>query len=133
MTEKDNKYSSEKIEKMLEEAELKREEERKQEIKEYIAKTLEKTQKIREQRNEPKKPRIIEKPKMIVKKIEVEVEFPDDFTPPEKFIEPSRENRWGWDDQCWRCPFYINNDEYPQFDECFIGGYEECPLKKYFN
>ena len=36
---------------------------------------------------------------MIIKKIEIELEFPDDFTPPDKFIEPSPKNRFGWDEE----------------------------------
>ena len=64
--------------------------------------------------------------------IEIEKDFPDGFIPPERFDEPSPDNKWGWDSKCCGCPFYTNNDEDSQYDECSLGGYEECPIKKYF-
>ena len=59
---------------------------------------------------------------MIIKKIEIELEFPDDFTPPEKFDES----------ECIGCPLYGYDSGYER-DWCSAEGYDECPLKKLFD
>lgn len=59
-------------------------------------------------------------------KIEIEMEFPNDFIPPEKFDESLYS-------KCGGCPFYIHFNEYAPSEYCNIGGEEECPIKKCFN
>lgn len=59
---------------------------------------------------------------MIIKKIEPELEFPDDFTPPERFDQP----------KCCRCPLYKYDSGY-EIAECSAHWREECPLKKQFD
>ena len=79
------------------------------------------------------------------------IDFPDDFTPPDRFIEPTALN--GWQSPCedCGCPFYQWDDEYALgtckfppschgFPEC--DDYPDdctgcpklgaCPLKEYF-
>ena len=63
---------------------------------------------------------------MATKKIEIEMDFMDGFVPPEKF------DGQDWESKCGSCPFFKNCDDDTMFDECVIGGYEECPIKKYF-
>ena len=59
---------------------------------------------------------------MTIKKIELELEFPDDFTPPEKFDES----------ECVWCPLHIYDSGY-ELAACSVEGYDECPLKKQFD
>lgn len=59
---------------------------------------------------------------MAIKKIELELEFPDDFAPPEKFDES----------ECIGCPLCTYDSGY-ELAGCAAEGYEECPLKKLFD
>jgi hypothetical protein len=65
---------------------------------------------------------------MSIKKIEVE--FMDNFTPPDKFDGWRQGNEYG---RCRVCPFYAENDVY---DWCVLLTDEPktdiCPIKKYF-
>ncbi len=60
-------------------------------------------------------------------KLMIEVEFPDDFTPPERFIGL-------WDKEktpCLKCPFMNKKDEFG--GNCnYPGTGSECPIRKYF-
>lgn len=60
----------------------------------------------------------------IKKKIILEIEFDDDFTPPDKL---SNKN-------CKKCPFYFCDKEECN-GQCVIDfdGWGKCPIKKYFN
>ena len=60
-------------------------------------------------------------------KLDLEVAFSDDFTPPEKFLEHWKENK------CGGCPFFYFQDDYG-LGECAIlyGDSNDCPIKKYF-
>ena len=60
---------------------------------------------------------------MIIKKIELEVSFKDDFVPPEIYDE----------DQCsGDCPFWA--EDFELGGGCCIATVgEECPIKKYFD
>lgn len=72
---------------------------------------------------------------MITKKIkiETELEFPDDFTPPERYDDGSdNDDRWDTSTKCDGCPFQIVNDEDWIYSYCVLGGYKECPIKKCF-
>ena len=63
-----------------------------------------------------------------VKKIEIEMEFPDGFVPPEKFRgdTSTAENPCSW------CPFFEWDDETRE-GSCTISGYGVgCPIKKFF-
>lgn len=65
---------------------------------------------------------------MNVKKIEIEMEFPDGFVPPEKFRgdTSTAENPCSW------CPFFEWDDETRE-GSCIISGHgAECPIKKFF-
>lgn len=70
---------------------------------------------------------------MIVKKIEIEMFFPNDFVPPEKFDMPLRVN--GYNSKCQCCPFYGWDDE-DASAWCTVTSVidtdEECPIKKFF-
>ena len=59
----------------------------------------------------------------------LEMDFEDDFFPPDKFEEPTRKNRW--DSDCQICPFYHWEDD-TAFSECVVGGYDECPIRRFF-
>lgn len=75
-----------------------------------------------------------EKKEIVIKKIEIEVDFFDGFTPPERFEEPSWRN--GHTSRCKECPFFMWIDD---VDEgwCVIppvsGENGECQIKKHFN
>lgn len=61
---------------------------------------------------------------MSIKKIILEVEFDEDFTPPNKLNNKN----------CEKCPFYFcDKEEYN--GQCAIDfvGWGKCPIKKYFN
>ncbi len=68
------------------------------------------------------------------KRIELEIDFPEGFVPPEKFDYPGFGNNWH--SKCDLCPFYWFDDDYG-FGTCAIlGEYsetDECPIKKQFN
>lgn len=63
---------------------------------------------------------------MVIKKIELEMYFEDNFSPPDKFDESGK---------CSCCPFYGFEDE-TGFGWCNITAVrdtdEECPIKKFF-
>ena len=73
-----------------------------------------------------------------MKKVKVELLFPDDFTPPEYFVEPCRRNNW--ENFCGCCPLYCFYDDYG-YAECryyhdqyeHVDGKIPCPIKKYFD
>lgn len=62
---------------------------------------------------------------MIVKKIELELCFPDEFVPPEKYYDGNKECHG-------ECPFWNEDWELGGWCKIAADG-EECPLKKYFN
>jgi hypothetical protein len=62
------------------------------------------------------------------KVIELEMEFQDGFIPPEKF----RGDTSTAENPCSYCPFFEWDDEMGD-GFCIVNGYEECPIKKYFN
>ena len=64
---------------------------------------------------------------MVVKKIEIEMEFPDDFVPPDNFRgdTSTAENRCSW------CPFFRWDDEAGE-GECCLISVRGCPIKKFF-
>lgn len=59
----------------------------------------------------------------MIKKIELEVWFPDDFVPPEKF-----------EDRCsGACPFLsYEPDDCSDAFCCLVGTEGDCPIKEYF-
>ena len=68
----------------------------------------------------------------------IEIEFPDDFVPPDRFEAPiavKSRGRVSYESGCDGCPFYIFDDEY---DEGYCGLAQEleygqgCPIKKFF-
>lgn len=69
----------------------------------------------------------------MIKKIELEMYFDDDFVPPEKFDNPTRANLWHSD--CQGCPFYGWSDD-EGIGWCNVTAVrdtdEECPIKKFF-
>ena len=72
-----------------------------------------------------------------MKKVKVELLFPDDFTPPEYFVAPCRKNHW--ENFCGCCPLYAFDDEYGNGDcRYYYDQYDledgkiPCPIKKYF-
>lgn len=61
---------------------------------------------------------------MIVKKIELELCFEDDFVPPEKFDKKMCTGD---------CPFLsYEADECSEVFCCIPGAEDECPIRKYF-
>ena len=63
--------------------------------------------------------------------ITMELEFPADFIPPDKFDIAGVYNNWN--SKCKGCPFYAYMDgegNWCQFPE--FRGYGGCPIKKYF-
>lgn len=69
----------------------------------------------------------------MIKKIELELEFPEDFMPPEEFEEPTGSGR-RYDTKCDPCPFYVWYDDYA-YGDCTlpaVGCDGKCPLKKFF-
>ena len=71
--------------------------------------------------------------KTVKKVIELEVDFPDGFTPPEEFDMPTSKNHWK--SACASCPFFFWPTELP-YAHCDLLGKEPktnaCPIKKYF-
>jgi hypothetical protein len=69
----------------------------------------------------------------MIKKIELEMYFDDDFSPPDEFEKPTRDNRWR--SACEGCPFYGWSDD-EGFGWCNVTAVvdtdEECPIKKFF-
>ena len=69
----------------------------------------------------------------VIKKIELEMYFDDNFLPPEKFDLPTREKHY--DSKCELCPFYGWSDD-EGFGWCNVTAVrdtdEECPIKKFF-
>lgn len=69
----------------------------------------------------------------MIKKIELEMCFDDNFVPPEKFDEPTRRNNYN--SKCVLCPFYGWSDD-EGFGWCDVTAVidtdEECPIKKFF-
>lgn len=68
----------------------------------------------------------------MLKTITVTIDFPEDFIPPEKFVEV-----YDYDDsKCARCPFFEWDDE-TGFNNCGLPDVtckdDECPIKKHFN
>lgn len=72
-----------------------------------------------------------EKKEIVIKKIEIEVEFFDGFTPPERFEEPSRKN--GYESRCKECPFFVWFDDFADGWCAIPSANDECPIKKHFN
>lgn len=70
---------------------------------------------------------------MAKKIVEIEMEFPDGFVPPEKYDEPTDDNNY--DGECSMCPFFKWNDEHG-YGWCVILSEEPatdvCPIKKSF-
>ena len=65
----------------------------------------------------------------ITKRITINVDFNSDFTPPAKYEEANNSNHYK--SACSGCPFYYWEDD-SAYNDCLIGGYNECPIKKYF-
>ena len=63
-----------------------------------------------------------------MKMVALEIEFPDDFTPPEKFDGCESIYQKG---TCEPCPFYYH-DTYDPYEGCSLGGEDKCPIRKYF-
>lgn len=63
----------------------------------------------------------------MIKKVTVEVEFPDDFVPPIK-----SDSDVNCDDACRPCPFYSCLDSEYGVYECVLIASEKCPIRKYF-
>lgn len=61
---------------------------------------------------------------MIVKKIELEIEFPDDFVPPEEYDSELCSGL---------CPFLSNEADECSTSFCCLVEEGKCPIKKYFN
>lgn len=70
----------------------------------------------------------------MIKAITVNIDFPDDFTPPEKFDEATRANHYR--SKCDPCPFRGWDDEtgdsWCELPDVFCKD-DECPIKKYFD
>lgn len=67
---------------------------------------------------------------MVLKKIELELYFDDEFIPPKKFESWGREN--DYNPKCKKCPFYGEDDVY---DWCVLNPdtvMGECPIRKFF-
>lgn len=67
--------------------------------------------------------------KYTTKQITIDVEFYENFIPPDKYEEATRENNYR--SSCELCPFYKWDDD-TAYNDCVIGGYDKCPIKKYF-
>lgn len=70
----------------------------------------------------------------VIKKIELELYFDENFVPPEKFDEPLSSN--DWNSKCSACPFYGWEDDHASgwcgVDFGTIDAERVCPIKKYF-
>lgn len=69
--------------------------------------------------------------KVVIKKIELELYFDEDFVPPDKFCA-----KYGCENVCTACPFYGYDDESGE-DWCGVDfgttdAHKECPIKKFF-
>ncbi len=66
------------------------------------------------------------------KLLQIEVEFPDGFVPPEKFHNPEQDK--DFNSPCDLCPFFIYEETYGF--ACLALGYEPqtkvCPIKEQF-
>lgn len=62
------------------------------------------------------------------KLIEIEINFPNDFRPPDKFRGDTSSTK----NTCSYCPFFEWDDETGE-GSCVVNGYEECPIRKYFD
>lgn len=63
--------------------------------------------------------------------INVPIEFPDDFYPPERFDGVEKLNATGF---CQGCPLYYH-DTYEPFEFCMVGHTvkdDECPIRPLF-
>ena len=69
----------------------------------------------------------------MLKTITITIDFPDDFTPPEKFDEANYDNHYN--SKCGCCPFFEWEDE-TGFNNCGLPDFysvdDKCPIKKYF-
>jgi hypothetical protein len=69
--------------------------------------------------------------KAVIKKIELELYFDEDFVPPDKFGDPCPKNS-----ACTACPFYMWDDEAGEgwcgVDFGTTDAHKECPIKKFF-
>lgn len=63
---------------------------------------------------------------MAKKKIEIDVWFEDNFTPPEEFVDDWRTNK------CGSCPFYFFFDDYGYGFCAIVGDSGKCPIKQFF-
>lgn len=59
----------------------------------------------------------------------LKMEFNDDFCPPDKFEEATRQNHYK--SACKPCPFWHWEDD-TAYNDCVVGGYNECPIKRFF-
>ena len=62
----------------------------------------------------------------------IEIEFPDNFIPPETFDGVEDIESSG---TCEQCPFYIH-DTYDPYEDCNFPGnnsLSKCPIKHYFD
>lgn len=100
-------------------------------LQEDTAKRIKRTQDERNGIKPEPKPMVKRTTEKVKKTITMEVEFPADFMPPDKFDFAGRDNNWH--SKCDDCPFYVFTDEngnWCQHPEC--GEDDSCPLKKYF-
>ncbi len=66
------------------------------------------------------------------KTIQIEVNFPDNFMPPEKFQDPEKDK--DYNSKCDLCPFFIYEETYG-FACLLLGSDPEtdvCPIKEQF-
>lgn len=72
--------------------------------------------------------------KAVIKKIELELYFDEDFVPPDRFDEPTKANDWS--SKCKSCPFYGWDDDdalgWCGIDFGTTDAHKECPIKKFF-
>ena len=67
----------------------------------------------------------------MIKKIILDIPFPDDFSPPDKFEEALSKN--GYRTPCKDCPFFGWDDETADsWCEVLYGKGNKCPIKKFF-
>lgn len=62
------------------------------------------------------------------KRIILDLEFKDDFVPPDRYEEPC--NATDWHSQCDDCPFHVFSDDYG--GTCCLNGWDKCPIKEFF-
>lgn len=72
--------------------------------------------------------------KVVLKKIELELYFDENFMPSERFDEGCREN--GWRSDCDACPFKEWDDDTAQgwcgLNFGVVDAAERCPIRKFF-